>query len=103
VALSLRPAADDHVPPEMFRLERPVDVDLAPEQRVNRQRQNKKAVLIVAVFLAFAFLWTQGMFDLVLCKVHLNYQECGTNGFGATFCGDDLKQYNARIDNSRRN
>ena len=60
------------------------------------------AVIIALAIVLACFAWTQGTFDNFLWKVGLNYNECGTNGFGATFCGDELKEYNLRIEKATR-
>ena len=54
---------------------------------------------IVVVFVVY--LYTQGTFDNFLWRVGLNYQECATNGFGATFCGDQLERYNRIVNGGR--
>jgi len=41
--------------------------------------------------------YVSGTFDHVLYNVGLNYKECARNGFGATFCGDELDQYRERV------
>ena len=63
------------------------------QQAVARRSSNKKALLIVAVFAVLFFAWTQNTFDNFLWHVHLNHSDCAQNAFGATFCGDSLKQY----------
>ena len=70
---------------------------LTPQQRLNRNTDNMKAVVIVAAIVAVLYLWTTGMFDNALYKVHLNHDTCGMNGFGAVYCGKALNEYNARI------
>jgi len=67
---------------------------------VVRRRENKKAIVIVAIFCVLLFAWTRGTFDNFLWRVHLNYTTCGTNGFGATFCGKDLERYQQRLQNA---
>jgi hypothetical protein len=62
-----------------------------------RRHENKKALIIIAIFVVVFFAWTRGTFDNFLWRVHLNYTDCGQNAFGATFCGDQLKQYNKRF------
>jgi hypothetical protein len=62
-----------------------------------RTREHGKTVLLITLVLVLGTLYVHGMFDNVLYKVHLNYTTCGTNAFGATFCGDELKQYNKRF------
>jgi hypothetical protein len=72
-------------------------MDLTPTQAALTKRRSAKPLVIVAVILLILFAWTRGTFDNFLWKVGLNYNECATNGFGATFCGNDLKEYKARI------
>ena len=55
------------------------------------------AVVIALAIVIACFAYTQGTFDNFLWRVGLNYTECGTNGFGATFCGDALEEYQQRI------
>lgn len=55
-------------------------------------------MLIVLVLISLVFTgWTQGTFDHALVNVGLNYNDCARNGFGATFCGDELTEYKQRI------
>jgi hypothetical protein len=70
---------------------------LKSDQLTRRRSTNMKALIITAVILLVLFAWTRGTFDNFLWKVGLNYNECATNGFGATFCGDALKEYKVRI------
>jgi hypothetical protein len=62
-----------------------------------RRTTNVRALIVAAFVLLAVFAYTQGTFDNFLWKVGLNYNECATNGFGATFCGDSLKEYKVRI------
>jgi len=77
------------------------DEPFAPEEAARRaSRANRRAVIFVVVMLAVIGLgraWSVGTFDNFLWRVGLNATPCATNGFGATFCGDDLKAYNKRI------
>jgi hypothetical protein len=72
-------------------------VPLTAAQGEARRSSNKKALLIVAVFAVLFFAWTQDTFDNFLWHVHLNHSDCAQNAFGATFCGDGLKQYEQRL------
>jgi hypothetical protein len=45
------------------------------------------------VLVILAILYFSGSCDRTLYHVGLNWTDCGTNGFGATYCGDDLKAY----------
>ena len=58
--------------------------------------RRKRTWLVIAV-IVFVSVWPTGTFDNFLWRVHLNYNECATNGFGATFCGDALKEYEKRF------
>jgi len=62
-----------------------------------RSLANRKAIIIVAIVLLIGFAWTRGTFDNFLWRVHLNYNDCAQNGFGAVFCGDALKNYQKEI------
>jgi hypothetical protein len=63
----------------------------------DRRYENKKALLLIVLFLLAGYGYTHGVFDNFLWRVGLNYQPCATNGFGATFCGKDLDDYKQRI------
>jgi hypothetical protein len=45
-----------------------------------------------------AGLWYAGSLDEPLSHVGLNKNTCGQNAFGATFCGDDLRDYCERFE-----
>lgn len=71
-----------------------------PAQRASRRNRKVAWVIaIVAVTLLLGTAWSKGTFDNFLWHVGLNAHPCATNGFGATFCGDDLERYNQRIGN----
>lgn len=42
-------------------------------------------------------LWGIGTFDKALADYGLNAHDCGRNGLGVTFCGDELKQYEENL------
>lgn len=50
-------------------------------------------IAIVLVILGLFGAWRGGSFDHVLVNVGLNAKACARNGFGATFCGEELAQY----------
>lgn len=52
------------------------------------------ALCVLGIALA-AYL--SGSMDKTLEPIGLNLNECATNGFGATFCGDDLDRYEERV------
>lgn len=56
-----------------------------------------KRVAVAVVVLALLALWRAGTFDQALVRVGLNAQECARNAFGATFCGDELRDYRRRV------
>jgi hypothetical protein len=71
-----------------------------PDERPPRERRlanPRRTVVAAAIAVIVAVAWTHGTFDNFLWRVHLNYTTCGQNAFGATFCGDQLKQYQERL------
>ncbi len=56
----------------------------------------RRTVAIVAGVIV-VLLYLSGRLDRELYKVGLNYHQCGQNGFGAVFCGDDLTAYNDHL------
>ena len=62
-----------------------------------RHRSNRHALVIIAFVVVLVVAWTHGTFDNFLWRVHLNYTTCAQNGFGATFCGKTLDEYNQRL------
>jgi hypothetical protein len=65
--------------------------------RLEGDRSVGRWIWVVLLVVALAFLWTRGSFDHWLYHFHLNYNACGTNGFGATFCRNELNQYEQRL------
>lgn len=53
------------------------------------KRASWRAFIVVIALVLFAG-WKAGTFDHVLVNVGLNAKECARNGFGATFCGQEL-------------
>lgn len=53
--------------------------------------------VIIAAIVFVAILYFTGSLDRTLAPVGLNFRECATNGFGATFCGDDLERYRREV------
>jgi hypothetical protein len=58
--------------------------------------------LVVLALVVLGALYARGTFDRVLVNVGLNAKECGRNGFGATFCGQELVEYRERIAKGER-
>lgn len=56
-----------------------------------------KTLLMLGMVVVLYFAWTANTFDNFLWRVHLNHSDCATNGFGATFCGDALTNYQERV------
>jgi hypothetical protein len=56
-------------------------------------RRRLVRVLAVAVVIVLVVAWRSGTFDHVLYNVGLNAKPCARNGFGATFCGQELTEY----------
>ena len=63
---------------------------------MKKRRSAKPLVIVIAILLVLG-AWTQGTFDHLLVNVGLQYNDCARNGFGATFCGDELEEYQIRI------
>jgi hypothetical protein len=63
----------------------------APPQR------RRWAGIAVAVTVVFGWLYLNGTFDRALYSVGLNWNQCASNAFGATFCGDDLDRYRREV------
>lgn len=62
----------------------------------------KSKYVILATVAAFFAIYLSGSLDRPLSSVGLNYHECGTNAFGATFCGDQLDEYNQKLEAVKR-
>jgi hypothetical protein len=65
--------------------------------KLDRKVENRKALVLLALFAIVAFAWTRGTFDNFLWRVHLNSHDCIQNGFGAVFCGDAADRYKQRL------
>jgi Protein of unknown function (DUF2510) len=50
----------------------------------------------VAVLLAI--LYFSGRLDHALYPAGLNFNECGKNGFGSVYCGDELTEYRDTVE-----
>lgn len=59
------------------------------------QRRIVVGLLLGAI--ALMLLWFSGRVDPFLSQVGLNKNACITNGFGATFCGDDAAAYEQKV------
>ncbi len=64
---------------------------------------SRKRIVVVAILvIAVVALWGRGTFDHALVNVGLNAKSCARNGFGATFCGQELDEYRERIGRVKR-
>lgn len=52
---------------------------------------------LIAIAIVLIVLWVSGSFDKALAPLGLNWGECATNGFGATFCGEELERYEENV------
>jgi hypothetical protein len=81
------------------------DFPSTPETPVSNKKWHQKAswrLLIVAVVLLLFAGWNAGAFDHALVNVGLNAKECARNGFGATFCGQELVEYRERTERAKQ-
>lgn len=62
-----------------------------------RRRRGKWTGAALVVTVVVGWLYLHGTFDRALYSAGLNWNECASNGFGATFCGDDLDRYRERV------
>jgi hypothetical protein len=76
----------------------------APEQREpppkisERWHERWRWRLLILLALVFVFAgWRAGTFDRVLVNVGLNAHACERNALGATFCGQELTEYNEHV------
>jgi hypothetical protein len=61
----------------------------------------KQKGILLGVGVAVAILlglYFHGNLDRTLYPVGLNFHECARNGFGATFCGNELDEYRAKVE-----
>jgi uncharacterized membrane protein YhiD involved in acid resistance len=54
-------------------------------------------ILVALGVAALVGFYVHGSFDRLLSGIGLNFHECARNGFGATFCGNELDRYRERI------
>ncbi len=59
-------------------------------------RMKWKVTLLVVVVIV-GVMYFSGRLDYALYNVGLNFNTCARNGFGATFCGADLTEYENRM------
>ena len=52
---------------------------------------------LVCLLVIVGILWAAGTFDRALVGAGLNTRECAQNGFGATFCGEELDEYRQNV------
>jgi hypothetical protein len=71
----------------------------ASEEREARSAKTRKWIIVALLLLVLALLglWETGRMDTTLAGIGLNKNECIENAFGATFCGDDAKKYEAQV------
>lgn len=59
-----------------------------------------EGVIGLGLFILLVVSWAGGTFDKALVNVGLNAKPCIRNVFGATFCGDEAKQYCQNLTNA---
>lgn len=52
---------------------------------------------MILIALLLVGLYFSGRLDHLLYNVGLNYHQCARNGFGAVFCGQELTDYQNRV------
>jgi hypothetical protein len=68
-----------------------------PDAPVRKRPWYRSRLLVGAIVVVVFGLWRAGTFDHALYSAGLNAHDCGRNGFGAVFCGDELTQYNDQV------
>jgi hypothetical protein len=84
-------------------------VDDAPEPSLEppeeprrwHERWSWRLLILLALVLVFAG-WRAGTFDRVLVNVGLNAKPCERNALGATFCGQELAEYDEHVAQIKR-
>jgi hypothetical protein len=71
-------------------------VEPPPEPKRWHERWSWRILIILVLLVLFAG-WRSGTFDHALYNVGLNAKPCARNGFGATFCGQELTEYRERL------
>jgi hypothetical protein len=71
----------------------------ASVEREARSAKTRKWIIVGLLLLVLALLglWETGRMDTTLAGIGLNKNDCIKNAFGATFCGDDAKRYQAQV------
>jgi hypothetical protein len=73
------------------------DSDRGTRRRWPRTRSGRTAAIAAAVLLVLGLVWNTGAFDHALVNVGLNRHDCFRNGFGATFCGDEVAEFRRKL------
>jgi len=67
-----------------------------PDSSKHWYQRASSRILIVLVLAVLVVAWRAGTFDHALVNVGLNAKPCARNGFGATFCGQELAEAQER-------
>lgn len=62
----------------------------------NAVMRRRTFIILFCVGVLFAS-WRAGAFDHALAPVGMAAHECAQNGFGATYCGDELHAYRRQV------
>jgi hypothetical protein len=68
----------------------------APSERPIRPQTIRR--LVGALVGLLIVLYLTGRLDHALYPIGLNLHECGRNGYGAVYCGDELDHYRANVE-----
>lgn len=73
-----------------MRLRRVAETDrLVQAAGGTNPRRARRLLVATTLVVAVLALWVGGTFDRLLAPVHLNFNDCARNAYGATFCGDE--------------